>query len=104
MRFLSLAPILMTLWSSDVLSSPDDWRDAFPDDHHPRGVFKYEGSAPGGLVKGTYTPHNPGPMWKRAMVFAPSIRMVRVPLVALPVIAGAVPAYFSIKKYFGKVS
>ena len=110
MRFVSIVSMLMMLWSSNALSSPDDLNFSGFDNtskgvlRTPRGVYRYEGSAPGGVLIGTYTPYNREPMWKRARVFLPSIRMVRVPLVALPLIAGTVPAYFSIKKYFSDPS
>lgn len=95
MRFASLASVLVSLYSGNAFSAFDDLESSFLDNASRRDMFKYQELTPDGVMKGTYTPHVPAPAWKRAMVFAPSIRMVRIPL-----IVGTIPACFLIEKYF----
>lgn len=88
-NYLSL--FLAFLCSDVALASPED----FPESKS--GTFKpYLIQQNDGAMRGTFTPHNPGPMWKRIGVFTPTLRMVRVPL-----IIGAVSACFMVDRCFG---
>lgn len=98
MRFASLASILLTLSFSNAFSADDDLKSAVSGNVSRQGIFRHLEPTSDGLVSGTYTPHNPPCLWRRTMVFSPSIRMVRMPLI----IGGAIPSYFLLDRYFRK--
>ena len=94
MRFFSLVSVFMALSSGNVIAADG----VVPEIHNEKGVLRVTGHAAGGLMEGTYTPHHPEPIWKRAAVFAPNMRMIRIPVV----LGAVIPAYFLAKPYLDK--